>query len=44
MISQKAGDKLQYGLLFGGIFPLLLVVFLIILKFMKGKEISPVSD
>ena len=32
MISQKAGDNLQYGLLFGGIFPVLLIVFLLILK------------
>lgn len=39
MISQRAGDNLQYGLFFGGIFPVVLVVFLIILKFMKGKEV-----
>lgn len=32
MISQKAGDNLQYGLLYGGIFPIVLVVFLLILK------------
>ncbi len=38
MISQKAGDNLQRGLFFGGIFPVLLVVFLIILKFMKEKN------
>ena len=38
MISQKAGDNLQYGLFFGGIFPVVLVVFLIVLKFMKEKE------
>ncbi|MBR6216573.1 MAG: MFS transporter, partial [Spirochaetaceae bacterium] len=38
MISQKAGDNLQQGLFFGGIFPVILIVFLIILKFMKGKE------
>ena len=38
MISQKAGDNLQAGLLFGGIFPVLLVVFLVILKFMKDAE------
>ena len=37
MISQKAGDNLQQGLFFGGIFPVLLVIFLIILKFMKEK-------
>ena len=34
LISQKAGDNLQYGLFFGGIFPVVLVIFLIILKFM----------
>jgi fucose permease len=39
MISQKAGDNLQKGLFFGGIFPVLLVIFLIILKFMKEKNI-----
>ena len=38
MISKKAGDNLQYGLFFGGIFPVVLVVFLIVLKFMKEKE------
>lgn len=38
MIAQKAGDNLQYGLFFGGIFPVVLIVFLFILKFMKGKE------
>ena len=38
MISQKAGDNLQQGLFFGGIFPVLLVVFLVILKFMKENE------
>ena len=38
MISQKAGDNLHYGLFFGGIFPVVLVVFLIVLKFMKEKE------
>ena len=38
MISQKSGDNLQYGLFFGGIFPVVLVVFLIVLKFMKEKE------
>ena len=36
MVSQKAGDTLQQGLFCGGIFPVLLVIFLIILKFMKG--------
>ena len=40
MISQKAGDNLQQGLLYGGIFPVLLIVFLIILKFMKEKRIE----
>ena len=38
MIAQKAGDNLQYGLFFGGIFPVVLIVFLFILKFMKEKE------
>ena len=38
MISQKAGDNLQQGLFFGGIFPVLLVIFLIILKFMKEDK------
>lgn len=38
MISQSAGDNLQRGLLFGGIFPILLVVFLLILKGMKQKQ------
>jgi MFS-type transporter involved in bile tolerance (Atg22 family) len=32
MISQKAGDNLQAGLLSGGIFPVLLIVFLVILN------------
>ena len=38
MIAQKAGDNLQYGLFFGGIFPVVLIVLLFILKFMKEKE------
>ncbi len=38
LISQQAGDNLQYGLFFGGIFPVVLVIFLIVLKFMKEKE------
>lgn len=38
MIAQKAGDNLQCGLFFGGIFPVVLIVFLFILKFMKEKE------
>lgn len=38
MISEKAGDNLQKGLLFGGIFPILLIVFLVILKFYRSKE------
>ena len=38
MIAQKAGDNLQYGLFFGGIFPVVLIVFLFILKFIKEKE------
>ena len=32
MISQNAGDNLQQGLLVGGIFPFLLVVFLILMS------------
>ncbi|MCQ2600582.1 MAG: MFS transporter [Treponema sp.] len=38
MISERAGDNLQKGLLFGGIFPILLIVFLVILKFYRSKE------
>ena len=38
MISQKANDNLQQGLFFGGIFLILLIVFLIILKLMKDKK------
>ena len=38
MISQKAGDNLQQGLFFGGIFPIVLVVFLVILKLMKEAD------
>lgn len=37
LISQAFGDNLQKGLLFGGIFPVLLVIFLVILKFQKEK-------
>lgn len=37
IISQKAGDNLQAGLLFGGIFPVILIVFSIIVKFKKNK-------
>ncbi|MCQ2575804.1 MAG: MFS transporter [Treponema sp.] len=37
-ISQKAGDNLQQGLLFGGVFPVLLVVFLLLLKITKEKK------
>lgn len=37
MISQQAGDDLQKGLLYGGIFPVVMIVFLIMLKF-TGKE------
>ena len=43
LISQKAGDNLQYGLFFGGIFPVVLVIFLIILKFMTHVNLhSPI--
>lgn len=38
MISQKAGDNLQYGLMYGAVFPILLVVFLIILKTSGNKK------
>lgn len=38
MISEKAGNNLQRGLMFGGIFPILLIVFLVILKFYRSKE------
>ena len=38
MISQKTGDNLQAGLFAGGIFPVILIVFLVIFKMMKGKK------
>lgn len=38
MLSQKAGDKLQHGLMFGAIFPLILIVFLILLKAVREKN------
>ncbi|MCR5763486.1 MAG: MFS transporter [Treponema sp.] len=38
MVSQKAGDNLQHGLFYGGIFPILLIAFLILLKLIKEKE------
>jgi len=38
MISQKAGDNLQKGLLCGSIFPVLLIIFLVILRFYKINE------
>ena len=38
MISQKAGDNLQTGLLFGGFFPVLLIIFLVILKLIKENK------
>ena len=40
LASQKAGDNLQQGLLFGAVFPVLLLIFLIILKFMKSEKES----
>ena len=40
IISQKAGDNLQQGLLFGGIFPVVLIVFLIILKVMAAPKFN----
>lgn len=41
MLSQRAGDNLQYGLLYGGIFPIVLVIFLFILKFTGVKNNHP---
>ena len=38
MISQKNGDNLQAGLFAGSIFPVILIVFLVIFKMMKGKK------
>ncbi len=38
IISQKAGDNLQKGLFFGGIFPVVMIIFLIILKFTGTKN------
>lgn len=38
IISQKADDNLQTGLLFGGIFPIILIVFLFIIKFEKKDK------
>ena len=38
MISQKTGDNLQAGLFAGSIFPVILIVFLVIFKMMKGKK------
>lgn len=37
-ISQKAGDNLQRGILFGGIFPVVLIIFLFILKASRAKK------
>lgn len=37
-VSQKAGDNLQYGLLFGGIFPVILIAGLIMLKLLKDRK------
>lgn len=38
MISERADNNLQRGLMFGGIFPILLIIFLVILKFYRSKE------
>ena len=38
IISQKAGDNLQKGLFFGGIFPVVMIIFLIFLKFTGNKN------
>lgn len=38
IISQKAGDNLQRGLFFGSVFPILLVIFLIILKLLTSEK------
>ena len=41
MISQKLGDNLQAGLFVGSIFPIILIIFLVIFKIMKGKKELP---
>ena len=41
MISQKLSDNLQAGLFFGSIFPIILIIFLVIFKIMKGKKELP---
>ena len=38
MISQKTGDNIQAGLFFGGIFPVILIIFLVIFNMMKEKN------
>ena len=38
MISQKTGDNIQAGLFFGGIFPVILIIFLVIFNMMKEKK------
>lgn len=38
MISQKTGDNIQAGLFFGGIFPVILIILLIIFNMMKEKK------
>lgn len=40
LISQNSGDNLQKGLFFGGIFPIVLILFLIILKLYKTENKS----
>ena len=41
MISQKLGDNLQAGLFVGSIFPIILIIFLVIFRIMKGKKELP---
>ena len=41
MISQKLDDNLQAGLFVGSIFPIILIIFLVIFRIMKGKKELP---
>ena len=38
LISQKTGDNIQAGLFFGGIFPVILIIFLVIFNMMKEEK------
>lgn len=40
MISQRAGDNLQYGLLYGAIFPMVLIICLCLLSFFGKKKVK----